>query len=677
MEQLRLIALLLKCFLRNRKLLWLYGIGTFAFLLLTGLILLPGATMGSADAFQFLHSLYLSFVSQIAFIVLFVVAVEFSREVFDKEGEFLFRVRDYGQLKAASATLAVLLLLWAIILVLALAVISISAIMANLFSVEIANVVAVTMLRLGGTTLVLVLMGLFLGRVAKRFIAYGLIIGTVLLLSPMVGFMIDSILLEFELSDTLRLLVYWIFLAPFELSAMASIASIDSIYLIPNELHQWLLPMIWILAFLAGIVASLRWSKCSSILVVMLAFGLMAAPWAVQGSRIALPRYSAAPHSIDDRALRPEVFTSDWWQNPPAWDYLYPIPVVANYEIDLDIRSRLSGRVVMTLEEPFSRTPTFTLFRGYHLSSITNLEGKQLDFSREGNHITILTPGQDSTMGFIFEYAGSGWGHYANSQGIFLPGNFPWYPWPGKQRFYWDDARFQTFHFSRIGDVYGFEVRVNSRHPEVFTPHGVTLTQSEKFTSIPTEALTLIAGQVQRVGDADTLSFYSGIRALWVYEDPNFEDAPDITDRAIRQQVRERAYELREVMGIENPHTLNATSFVMVPEFPAFSNLYWTPIYLGDHIVLHENAYVDLSLALALQDIVRTCEKRDVYETLFAHLVQDEWIFQEMPLVHEMTELIHAEGEERAIQLIVEYLMDDTITLSGEEFFYALLEEQQ
>ena len=424
----------------------------------------------------------------------------------------------------------------------------------------------------------------------------------------------------------------------------------------------------------------MRLGKRLSTLAVMLAFGLMAIPWAVYGSQIALPQYSVAPHSIDARALKPETFTSDWWQNPPAWDYLYPIPAVANYQIDLDVRSRLSGRVVMTLEEPFLRTPTFTLFRGYHLSSITDLEGKQLDFLREDNHITILTPGKENTMGFIFEYAGSGWGHYANSQGIFLSGNFPWYPWPGKQRFYWDDVRFNTWlppHFSRIGEVRGFEIRVSSRHQEVFTPHGVTLMQSEEFTSIPAEALTLMAGQVQRVGDADTLFFYSGIRGLWVFESSEIEFAPDITDRNVRQQVRERAYEIREMMGIESPRILNSTTFVVVPEFPIHSNLYRVPIYLDGYILVDEHMQVDLSLALAMQDIVRTCEKRDVYETLFTHLVRDEWAFQYMPMADQMTELIYTEGEERAIQLVVEYLMDDTMALSGEEFFHALLEEQQ
>lgn len=211
-----------------------------------------------------------------------------------------------------------------------------------------------------------------------------------------------------EVSDTVRLLVYWIFLAPFELSRTSSIAMVDSIYLIPNELHQWLLFVVWSVPILLGIAASVRWGKKASVFAAMFAFALMVTPWAVFGSQIALPRYSAAPHSINDRSLMPEIYTREWRMEPPDWDYFYPIPAIANYQLDLDIGNRLSGRVIMTLDKPFSRTPSFILFRGYQVSSITNLEGKQLDFLQEEDHVTILTSGHENTMEFVFEYAGSG-----------------------------------------------------------------------------------------------------------------------------------------------------------------------------------------------------------------------------------------------------------------------------
>ena len=104
MEQLGLIALLLKCFLRNRKLLWLYGISAFVVLSFLGFLL--AITAESAVGYQSFFNWSLSLVIQISLIAFFVVAFEFSREVFDKEREFLFCVRDYGQLKVASAVFA-------------------------------------------------------------------------------------------------------------------------------------------------------------------------------------------------------------------------------------------------------------------------------------------------------------------------------------------------------------------------------------------------------------------------------------------------------------------------------------------------------------------------------------------------------------------------------------------
>ncbi|MCL2403028.1 MAG: hypothetical protein FWC86_02155 [Coriobacteriia bacterium] len=678
MEQVKPISLAFKSFLRSRALLILYSVSAFIALFLLGLMLFPEALLGQTVGHQEIFIFHAPFVIRILLVTLFIVAFEFSRKIHKKERDTLFHVGNFAPQEIVGSALVVLLALWAIVLTLALAILSISAVIADPFSAEIVNIVSVAILRLGGATLIATLLGLFLGRVEDRLAAYSLL-AVIVFLSSFIGAQLVDGALGFDSSYTLRLIIHWVFLAPFELLTITSMtAQFDSIYLFPNEPHQWLLPGIWIVSILLGIAASLRWKKDSSFFVFMLAFGLMVTPWAVYGSQIALPRYSAAPHSINERSLMPEVFSSDRVYNPLVWDYEYSIPAVANYAIDLEIRSKLSGKVTISLDEPFLRTPDFTLFRGYRLSSVSTSEGKQLDFLQEGDHITILTPGQEETMGFIFEYAGSGWGHYANQQGIFLPGSFPWYPWPGKQRYYWEDSRFNAWmpvHFSRIGDVRGFDIRVTSSHSEILVPHGsqeIILAQSDEFISIPAEALTLIAGQVQRIGDEDNLIFYSGIRGLRFFEDLELEYLPNVSDRAVRQQIRERAYEIREMMGLENSHELNSTSFVMVPEFPTRSNLYRAPIYLDGYILVDEHMQVDFALALAMQDIVRTCEKRDVYETLFSYLIQDNSVHQHMPMIDMMADLIRAEGEERAIQLIVEYLMDDSMTMSGREFFQSL-----
>ena len=131
------------------------------------------------------------------------------------------------------------------------------------------------------------------------------------------------------------------------------------------------------------------------------------------------------------------------------------------------------------------------------------------------------------------------------------------------------------------------------------------------------------------------------------------------------------------MMGIENPHALASTTFVVVPEFPAFSHHYITPIYLDGCILIREHPWIDLSLILAMQDILRVCEKRDVYETLFFYLIQDDWVFSYLPSASELTELVRIKGEERAIQLLVEYLTNEDMTMQGEILFQSLLGEQQ
>lgn len=168
-----MIALMWKCFLRNRKLFWLCGIGTFIPLLLLIPFLVLAAQ--SADTYQLLFSIYLSALIPIALATFLIVAFQFSSEMFGEEKEFLFCAKCHGQLRVMSSALIALLLMWAIFFVPIMMALFIFAKVAALLPAEIINAMSVSVLRLGGTTPVAILMGFFLGRVTKKATAYNLI----------------------------------------------------------------------------------------------------------------------------------------------------------------------------------------------------------------------------------------------------------------------------------------------------------------------------------------------------------------------------------------------------------------------------------------------------------------------------------------------------------------------
>ncbi len=60
--------------------------------------------------------------------------------------------------------------------------------------------------------------------------------------------------------------------------------------------------------------------------------------------------------------------------------------------------------------------------------------GDNLEYSRENDYLTVT--GTDDTTQLIIKYAGNGKGYYSNYQGIYLPGDFPYYPVAGKQIIY-------------------------------------------------------------------------------------------------------------------------------------------------------------------------------------------------------------------------------------------------
>jgi hypothetical protein len=451
----------------------------------------------------------------------------------------------------------------------------------------------------------------------------------------------------------------------------------DAIYLLPCEPYQWVLPRVWTLSLLIGLFVSLHKNRRYPLIATALSFLITTSLWASYGARIALPRYSdVTPSDIQDSSLMPELAL----ELPRAITlkqsaYSEPIPDVAEYRLDLQVKNMLSGKVSMTLDEPFSDTPEFTLFRGYKVKKINNAEGKTLNFSQKGDHLTILTPGQEHTKKFVFEYAGSGWGNYANYQGIFLPGSFPWYPWPGRQTFYWQDDRFDinvSSYMPRRGTVKKMQVKIESTFSKVLTPQGVAIRKSGSYTPVPSESLTLMAGEVQAIGDKETFMVYGGTSTLAVFGHPQSGDI-NIADKQIRQQILEQTYELRQKMGFKNPNALNVRTIIIVPTYPRYNNLYDMPVYQDGSILIAGDTVYDYAVILALQDIPQAYEKREVYECLTRYFTSDDLPGETGSL---FIDLIQTKGEDYTIRAVTKYLIDESRTESGKEFLASLGSEQ-
>ncbi len=101
------------------------------------------------------------------------------------------------------------------------------------------------------------------------------------------------------------------------------------------------------------------------------------------------------------------------------------------YDMDLEVGRQLRAEVTVRLTESSSQREAyrFTLYHRYRLSSVTDQDGRKMDYDRDGDFITVY--GGDGVEEIRFAYAGSGKMFYTTENALYLPSFFPYYPVPG------------------------------------------------------------------------------------------------------------------------------------------------------------------------------------------------------------------------------------------------------
>ena len=101
----------------------------------------------------------------------------------------------------------------------------------------------------------------------------------------------------------------------------------------------------------------------------------------------------------------------------------------------------------MELEGPALSQYPFTLYHGYLVTKVTDEAGDALPFTREGDYLTVTPHRRLSSV--TVEYRGSSSMFYSGSQGVCLPGGFPYYPWAGYRKVFYaepdDEVRLLSF----------------------------------------------------------------------------------------------------------------------------------------------------------------------------------------------------------------------------------------
>jgi len=104
----------------------------------------------------------------------------------------------------------------------------------------------------------------------------------------------------------------------------------------------------------------------------------------------------------------------------------------------------------------------FTLYHGYQIARVVDAEGEPVRFDQKGDYVTVYAPAGARIM--TFTYRGNGGINVANSQGVYLPGDFAYYPVPGFGTV-WDHRLLAPLLIAQQGAAPRFSVEFESRVP--------------------------------------------------------------------------------------------------------------------------------------------------------------------------------------------------------------------
>lgn len=107
------------------------------------------------------------------------------------------------------------------------------------------------------------------------------------------------------------------------------------------------------------------------------------------------------------------------------------------YDMDFTIDRQLYSDIKISLDEKeYLNSYKFTLYRNYKVEKILSKKNEILEFKREGDYLEVFNPTNEKLEEIRILYSGYSPVFYSNSQGVLLPGCFPYYPMEGYKKIY-------------------------------------------------------------------------------------------------------------------------------------------------------------------------------------------------------------------------------------------------
>ena len=295
---------------------------------------------------------------------------------------------------------------------------------------------------LGG--IIPILLGVFFAQKTKRIVSYALMALIIFLVSSTSDFIPGGLspVTKINFWEAKYFLAY---ILPNDLEWY-----INHDYGMYAEIYRWNLIIFWI-SLLSFLFFKLCQIKKTALKAVLLSLTLLISTFNLVG-------YFYGGSHIEKGAQLDSISMSDYlFYTENEQKNQDPDFEVTSYDMDLSIYRQLDAEVSMTLSDTGLEYYNFTLYHGYNVLKITDIEGNALKYNREGDYVTVI--GNGNLQLISIKYSGYSPILYSNYQACSLPGFFAYYPIPG---FYKITGDYTTYNPIEIKSETEFNIRVDS-----------------------------------------------------------------------------------------------------------------------------------------------------------------------------------------------------------------------
>lgn len=295
---------------------------------------------------------------------------------------------------------------------------------------------------LGG--IIPILLGVFFAQKTKRIVSYALMALIIFLVSSTSDFILGGLsqVTKINFWESKYFLAY---ILPNDLEWY-----INHDYGMYAEIYRWNLIIFWI-SLLSFLFFKLYQIKKTALKAVLLSLTLLISTFNLVGYFYGGSHIEKGTQ-LDSISMSDYLFYTENEQKNQDPDF-----EVTSYDMDLSIYRQLDAEVSMTLSDTGLEYYNFTLYHGYNVLKITDIEGNALKYNREGDYVTVI--GNGNLQLINIKYSGYSPILYSNYQACSLPGFFAYYPIPGFHKITGD---YTTYNPIEIKSGTEFNIRVDS-----------------------------------------------------------------------------------------------------------------------------------------------------------------------------------------------------------------------